>query len=33
MRQSRHGRAMAIALAEGEMDVAMNYKENKFCGG
>jgi 3-oxoacyl-[acyl-carrier protein] reductase len=29
MRQPRHGRAIATALAERGVDVAVNYKENK----
>ena len=29
MRQPRHGHAITIALAEGGVDVAVNYKENK----
>jgi 3-oxoacyl-[acyl-carrier protein] reductase len=29
MRQPRHGRAIAIALAEGGVDVAVSYKQNK----
>jgi hypothetical protein len=29
MRQPRHGRAIVIALAEGGVDVAVNYKEIK----